>query len=285
MAPTPEARASTYGALWDRATITPDKLDAARQVARAIFVNETAYAAVERATGVPWFMVGAIHNRESSLSFRTHLHNGDSLRTRTTHVPAGRPKIGRPPFKWQDSAVDALAMPPHALDKVRDWSVERILYECERYNGWGYLAKGNSPYLWSWTSEYHGGKYVADHLYDPSAWDRQAGCVAVIKALAEIDPRVAERLNTRERKPPPDVLGNAAPKERSARKVGGSAAGVGGLGEAAKSGTTTGTARPDGAPPFLHPAITWSLIGVGLAVAVVATVLIARQRKLIAAKW
>src|SRR5262249_39278362 len=119
-------------------------------------------------------------------------------RARTYHVPAGRPKRGNPPFPWDASAIDALTMAPHELQKVKAWSVERILYETEKYNGWGYLKRGNSPYLWSWTSEYRGGKYVRDGVYDPNHWDEQAGCVALLKVLAALEPAVAARLTHRE---------------------------------------------------------------------------------------
>ena len=177
MAPTPEQTELGYHRMWDRAQLAANKVVAVNKIARAIRANRAAYEAVEHATGVPWFMIGAIHCRESDMDFSTHLHNGDSLKRRTTHVPAGRPKRGGPPFRWYESAIDALTMPPHQLDKVKAWSVERILYECEKYNGWGYLKRGNSPYLWSWTSEYHGGKFVRDGVYDPSHWDEQPGCV------------------------------------------------------------------------------------------------------------
>ena len=63
-------------------------------------------------------------------------------------------------------------MAPHRLDQVKVWSVERMLYECEKYNGWGYLKRGPSPYLWSWTNIYRGGKYVEDGVYSASAWDQ-----------------------------------------------------------------------------------------------------------------
>jgi len=191
MAPTPEQTELGYHRMWDRAQIAAAKLEGARRIARAIIANRARYEAVEQATGVPWFMIGPIHARESDMDFSTHLHNGDSLKARTRHVPAGRPKRGNPPFPWDASAIDALALPPHELHKVKLWSVERILYETEKYNGWGYLKKGNSPYLWSWTSEYHGGKYVRDGVYDPSHWDEQAGCVALLKALAAVEPKRA----------------------------------------------------------------------------------------------
>ena len=59
---------------------------------------------------MPWYVVGLIHTMESSGNFAAHLHNGDPLSARTTHVPAGRPKAGAPPFTWEESATDALTM-------------------------------------------------------------------------------------------------------------------------------------------------------------------------------
>ena len=220
MAPTPEQTELGYHRMWDRAQIAAGKLEGARKIARAIVANRARYAAVEAATGVPWFMIGPIHARESDMDFSTHLHNGDSLKARTHHVPAGRPTRGNPPFPWDASAIDALTMAPHELQKVKAWSVERILYESEKYNGWGYLERGNSPYLWSWTSEYHGGKYVRDGVYDANHWDEQAGCVALIKALAALEPAVAARLTHREAAPPAEVNAAATKRARRARRRG-----------------------------------------------------------------
>jgi hypothetical protein len=163
-------------------------------------------------------------------------------------------------------------MAPHALDKVKAWSVERILYESEKYNGWGYLKRGNSPYLWSWTSEYRGGKYVADGVYDPRHWDEQPGCVALLKQLAALEPAVAARLTQRAATPPQQVHDQAAKRERLARASGGGS-------ETAK----TVIAPPEAA---LLPAFAaYSLIGVGVAVVLVATARIVRKRAAILAKW
>jgi lysozyme family protein len=273
MPPTPEQTELGYHRLWDRAQIKPDKIAPARKIARAIISNRAAYAAVEHATGVPWFMIGALHCRESDMNFATHLHNGDSLKRRTCHVPAGRP------FQWHESAIDALTMAPHALDQVKAWPVERILYESEKYNGWGYLKRGNSPYLWSWTSEYRGGKYVADGVYDPRHWDEQPGCVALLKQLAALEPAVAARLTQRAATPPQQVHDQATRRERLARASGVASGATGGGSESAKAVI----AQPDAA---LLPAFAaYSLIGVGVAVVLVATALIVRRRAAIFAKW
>ena len=66
------------------------------------------YDQVANATGVPWYVIGIIHEMEGGLNFTTHLHNGDPLTRRTVQVPAGRPPTGMPPFQWEESAIDAL---------------------------------------------------------------------------------------------------------------------------------------------------------------------------------
>lgn len=197
--PTPAETSAAFARMWDRVQIDANRRADAAALARRIIANKPQYAAVQAATGVPWPVIGVIHNRESGLSFKGHLHNGDSLNGYTRRVPSGRPRLGHgPPFTWAESAIDALTMPPHQLNTIGRWTVERILHECEKYNGWGYRGKGNSPYLWSWTSEYRGGKYVRDHVYDPNVRDAQAGCVAILKALAEIDTEAAQCLCDRD---------------------------------------------------------------------------------------
>jgi lysozyme family protein len=287
MPPTPEQAELGYHRMWDRCTVEAGKADSAKKIASKIAAGRKAYERIEQATGVPWFMTGAIHSRESDLNFKTHLHNGDPLAARTRHVPAGRPKAGTPPFEFTASAIDALTMSPHQLQKVPVWSTERILYELEKYNGWGYLHKGNSPYLWAWTSEYHGGKYVRDGVYDPRAWDSQAGCVALLKELAVLEPDVAARLAQRQATPPKDVNEAATRRERAARIGGVAGAGAGGASEAGKSATKLDghSEQPQPPSPFLPPVVPWSLIGIGVAVAMVTTVLVARKKAAILAKW
>ena len=173
-----------YGNLFRRAKLRPEREQAALATARAIEANRATYEGVAADVGgrIPWWWIGAVHMLESGGSFKGHLHNGDPLSDRTTHVPAGRPPEGSPPFTWRQSAVDALLL--KKLDKVEDWTVERCLWEWERYNGLGYFGSGiNSPYLWSGTTLYEKGKYVADHKFDPEAVSKQVGAAAMLIAL------------------------------------------------------------------------------------------------------
>lgn len=280
-APTLEQTHKGYAALWDEAVIKASRLPEVNKMADLIIANRETYEAIEALTGVPWFWQGPVHNRESSLSFQRHIHEGSPLTARTKLVPKGRPKTGTPPFTFQESAVDAFTMEAHRLDKVKRWSVERCLYEQERYNGFGYVTRGvNSPYVWAATSEQQPGKYVADGVWDPRATDVQLGTAALMKALADKCPDVASRLGDREAEPPQEVFDEATKKER--RTTGGAAA-AGGAGGA--STQSSGTVQPDDAPHIIEPVIGWTVFGIGIAVAIVAAVLWARKVNLIKSKW
>ena len=177
-----------YARLWASMEIRPSKAADIEATASKIISRKTRYKAVQDETGVPWFVVGVIHAMEGGCDFATHLHNGDSLARRTVQVPAGRPKAGTPPFSWKESACDALNM--KSLGQIKDWSAERICYELERYNGWGYRtyhASVLSPYLWSGTNHYSRGKYIADGKWSSSAVSGQSGAMAILKRMAEMD--------------------------------------------------------------------------------------------------
>lgn len=183
--PTFESLKDEYRQLIATMTLRPDKIGAVNAIAKKIIAARARYEAVEKATDVPWRVIGAIHAMECGLSFKQHLHNGDPLTARTHQVPAGRPVAGKPPFTWEESAIDALKY--DGLDEVKDWSPERTAYELEGYNGWGYrLHHPNvkSPYLWSYTNHYVRGKYTADSKWDPGSVSGQSGAMAI---LAQID--------------------------------------------------------------------------------------------------
>lgn len=136
-------------------------------------------------TCVPWYVVAIIHGMECSFDFNSHLHNGDSLKAKTKQVPAGRPSPWLPPSDWVSSAVDALRY--DKLHEQADWSLPRILYRWEGYNGWRsrVLYKINTPYLWSFSNHYTKGKFVADNVWDASAVSKQCGAAVMLKALVE----------------------------------------------------------------------------------------------------
>lgn len=151
-------------------------------VRQRVLKGAPAYQRMEAETGAPWAVIGVLHGLETGFSFSRHLHNGDPLTARTRRVPAGRPAAGAPPFTWEESAADALR--GHKLHRVENWSLARTLFEIERFNGFGYrYRRAPSPYLWSFSDQYRGGKFVRDGVFDPKVMSRQAGAATVLKAL------------------------------------------------------------------------------------------------------
>ncbi|MFK8067314.1 MAG: hypothetical protein AB8D52_03635 [Gammaproteobacteria bacterium] len=175
-----------YQRLYDSCEIRSDKFNTIDKLIDSLVKNRKRYENVGRKVGVPWFFIAVIHNMESGLNFTRHLHNGDRLTARTRQIPIGRPKAGMPPFTWEESALDALKL--KGLHKIKNWNLPRILYELESYNGWGYRLyhpEVLSPYLWSFSSHYHSGKYVADGRWSHTAVSRQSGAAILIRRLEE----------------------------------------------------------------------------------------------------
>lgn len=157
-------------------------------VARRLVAAKARYQVVEQATGVPWFVIAAIHERESSQSWKGSLAQGDDWSKVSVNVPAGR----GPFSSWEAAAIDALVNCHPYLAKRKDWSLAGILIGLELYNGMGYATRGvPSPYLWSGTDQYKSGKYVRDGIYDPNKVDAQLGCVALLKSMMALDPSIS----------------------------------------------------------------------------------------------
>jgi len=178
---------------WAACHITRQKASIEKTAQRLYGRKAQYYDPVEKAIGVPWYMVAVIDERESGARGGV-LHNGEFIvgkNRKTRLVPAGRG-----PFStWHESAIDALSMAGKNFDKVpRDkWSIELVLYCLEAYNGWGYRQyhpRTPSPYIWSCTNIYDNsprGKYVADGKWGEGVTDSQIGCAPLLKALFELD--------------------------------------------------------------------------------------------------
>ena len=175
--------AQLYADQFKNCKIRPEREKEVQDEVNRILANKARYQAVAaNFTGMPWWAPAVIHSMECGLNFRQHLHNGDSLDHRTVQVPTGRPKVGNPPFRWEESAIDALEY--DKLDQVTDWSIGNALVVFENYNGTGSRKKGvPSPYLWSFTDQYRCGKYTGDGKYDPLAVSKQCGCAALLKHI------------------------------------------------------------------------------------------------------
>lgn len=135
---------------------------------------------------VPWWWIAIIHHMESGNDFSTHLHNGDPLYARTSHVPSGRPATGEPPFTWEYSAYDAL-MGNTWVRGQKTWLLENALWLAEEYNGEGYHMHGiNSPYVFGKTNQYMAGRYVADHEWDATSVSQQIGFAVLLRVMLDM---------------------------------------------------------------------------------------------------
>lgn len=172
------------------AKIKPEKMAEVEAVAKRMIQNKPRYEAVSLtlASGMPWWFVAIVHFMEGGGKFTRHLHNGDPLTARTVNVPKGRPVLGKAPFSWEESAIDAIQY-MEGQNKIwrqlkGKWDMESILKKFEAYNGMGYQKKGLlSPYIYSYTQFYEKGKYAFDGKYDPSLVSKQPGVIPLMKAL------------------------------------------------------------------------------------------------------
>lgn len=166
--------------------ISPSRRSLVRWHAQFISRNRPRYSSVGTPLAIPWYFIGLIHALEASFNFRAHLHNGDApLGERTRQVPRGKPENWLPPSDWESSATDALTLLGFAHQA--DWSLARVLYRLEAYNGFGYRRRGvPSAYLWSFSSHYRAGKYIRDGVWSSTAKSQQCGAATIIRMLDEM---------------------------------------------------------------------------------------------------
>lgn len=175
-----------YARQWDAMSFNPSRVHEFTQLAQFALDHKVRYQQIEAATGVPWELIAVLHRRESDADFNTYLGNGDRLSRPTVNVPRGRG-----PFStFEAGAIDSLHL--DGLDMiVPPWPIEKMLYECEVFNGWGYANRGlASPYIWGGTNQQQLGKYTSDGHFDSHAMDGQPGCAPILAMIAKLDPSV-----------------------------------------------------------------------------------------------
>jgi lysozyme family protein len=172
-----------YRLLYATCVIDPSRETIVQGQAAKLLSGRARYEGIAADTpGMPWYLVGIIHGMEAGYRFTSHLHNGDPLTARTINVPAGRPPTGTPPFTWEQSARDALQF--EGLTGETNFSIAHLLYFFEKYNGFGYRSHDvPSPYLWGFSNHYTSGKFVADHVFSPTAVSGQVGAAVLVKEL------------------------------------------------------------------------------------------------------
>lgn len=174
-----------YARMFASLEAKPEHADTIKWHAKAIANAKDRYGKVADELKVPWYFIGLIHGMEASYNFRAHLHNGDfPLSSRTRQVPAGRPAVWLPPSDWESSAKDAIRLLGFA--NKTDWTLERTLHRLEAFNGFGYRKVGvPTPYLWSFSTHYAGGKFTSDGKFDAKAKSKQCGGAVLMKAMAD----------------------------------------------------------------------------------------------------
>lgn len=176
-----------YERNWAGLEIRTGRLAEANAVARKALNGKATYQQIERLTGVPWFFTALCHYRESNFDFDTYLGNGESLHRVTKLVPKGR----GPFATFVDGAVDAFRI--QNFIGANDWSIARMMFRLEAFNGFGYHAKGvNSPYLYGGSTLYgppeaRAGKFVRDHVFDSDHVDSQLGTAVILHAMMSFD--------------------------------------------------------------------------------------------------
>jgi lysozyme family protein len=167
---------------WNKAKIHPSRLALFDKVAKRLSAPaaKKRYQTVEKATGVPWWFIAVVHERESGQNFDRSLAQGDPWNKRSVRVPRGRG-----PFNsWEEAAIDALTNCGPYAARNKDWSIGNALALLEKYNGLGYYNKGiPSPYIWAGTDQYVKGKYIADGKFDPNHVDQQLGVAGLLKRM------------------------------------------------------------------------------------------------------
>jgi len=165
---------------WNKCQVNASKQSTFDSVARRLMAAKARYQAVEARTGVPWWFIAVVHEREASQSWNANIAQGDRWDRVSTHVPRGR----GPFSSWEEAAYDALVNCAPYAARNKDWSMGNALTMLEKYNGLGYFNKGiPSPYIWAGTNQYSRGKYVADGVFDANAVDTQLGCAGLLKAM------------------------------------------------------------------------------------------------------
>jgi lysozyme family protein len=182
---TPESQ-DGYQRLFATCVIRAERAAEVEERVDAIMADRDRYWTVGRRLSLPWFVVAVLHEADTGRDFTVHLHNGDPLTERTRHLPDGRPVAGEPPFRWEDSAADALSL--HHFDRWSDWSIAGALFKLEEHGGWGYRLHHPevlSPYLWNYSTHYHQGKYVADDTWNETAVAQRCGAAVLLRRLVE----------------------------------------------------------------------------------------------------
>lgn len=139
--------------LFDTCIIQEEKYGEVDTCLKQIVKGKDRYDAVSNKHNIPWCITGILHATACDCNFKVHLHNGDSLNGRTTNIPIGYPKGGRPPYTWEQSAEDVFLF--YRWHKWNDWSVPGILHNLEIAGRDNYIInEANYSKIWSYSNHF-----------------------------------------------------------------------------------------------------------------------------------
>lgn len=180
---TKAAQTDYYNRVWSTMSIRSDRAGIVKEAAQQAIANQSRYQTISAKTGVPWYVIAAIHYRECSYNFSQNIANGDSLQRKTVRVPAGRIPGVAPPYTFEQAAIDALTS-DNRFKGVNWGNTPDLCWFLESYNGLGYLFKGRpSPYLLAGSQHYDSGMYVADGRYSSGTKDGRTGTLPIIWSI------------------------------------------------------------------------------------------------------
>ncbi len=180
---TKAAQVDYYNRVWSTMSIRPDRAGIVKEAAQTAIANQSRYQTISAKTGVPWYVIAAIHYRECSYNFNQNIANGDSLQRKTVRVPAGRIPGVAPPYTFEQAAIDALTS-DNRFKGVNWGNIPDLCWFMESYNGLGYLFKGRpSPYLLAGSQHYDSGMYVSDGRYSSGTKDGRTGTLPIIWSI------------------------------------------------------------------------------------------------------
>lgn len=165
-----------YETLYRDAVLRPDMSSSVAAAARRIAANRARYEPIAVATGVPWYVIGILHAVQCEMQFDRNLRDG---------MPLARSSDRAETF--EDAAIQALRSV--GLNRIRDWSIARVAWALETWNGFGYRREGiHSPFLWSGTTMYESGLFIAPGVFSRVTVAKACGGMAILKVLLEIEP-------------------------------------------------------------------------------------------------
>ena len=143
--------------LFDTCIIEEEKYADVDAYLKQIIKSKDRYHSVSNKHNIPWCVTAIMHATVCDCNFKVHLHNGDSLSGRTTNIPVGYPKGGRPPFTWEQSAEDTFLF--YRLHKWSDWSVPGMLHNLTVMSGDDYKIHETAySTLWCFSNHFKGSK-------------------------------------------------------------------------------------------------------------------------------